>query len=201
MIRTMPTFNLIKNFVNLPYNTIIIGPKTMTIAYARPDIPGLTTTHTSKSFQWHNMISVLQEFIKKHATIGAQIDIVHHTHFQFGTVRKDGGSFVPWSVDHPRIPNPLPDDVLINPTDEELRYCDIYNFDLVVDNIKNFMLREVEAQNQLKEQEIAEGLRNRVGRPRIEDIDIENRSDQGPTLLQELVEYHEQDIYEGPITR
>ena len=77
MLYKVPTKDILNEFVKLPKNICVIGERHFTLWYAASDLY-YTVAVTSKIFQWSTIIPSLVLFLKKHATIGAEIEIYHH---------------------------------------------------------------------------------------------------------------------------
>ena len=87
-IRAIPTVNLLDSFSKLPRNVLVVGPKNLTLAYSKQSLRSYTTATTSRVFQWHRIFDVIRDFLKRHATIGANIKVWHHTGRYLGEVQK-----------------------------------------------------------------------------------------------------------------
>jgi len=70
------------------YNLCVIGDKTFTICYYKhSEMKIYTTSITSKTWSWKELINSLETFLKQHASIGAMVDVVYHKdNFKFGQV-------------------------------------------------------------------------------------------------------------------
>lgn len=60
------------------------------MAYYSHELAAYTTALVSNCFTWDRLKGSLEDFVKRTGTVGANIDIVHHTDVPFGVVKKQG---------------------------------------------------------------------------------------------------------------
>jgi hypothetical protein len=80
-----------------------------------------TTSYTSSCYKWHQLVSFLEAALKKHASIGAEIDIYHHKGEFIGTVKKTGQPlFAPFGVEQQSSAFEMPATFVVNPSQAEI---------------------------------------------------------------------------------
>ena len=59
------------------------------MCYYKHELKTYTTAITSITYKWHELIQYFfSDFIKKTATIGAEVKVIHHTGLELGSVIK-----------------------------------------------------------------------------------------------------------------
>lgn len=89
----MPTDVLLSEFASIPTNLVIIGPRRLTIAYAKNN--GKVVGSTGKTVPLMKLIDHIFDFIAKHSTVGAEVTVFHHSDGFIGTVKKAEGLYMP----------------------------------------------------------------------------------------------------------
>lgn len=75
---TVSVNEIATRFANMPTNLLILGDKRLTFCYAKHQLATYTTGLQTASYRWNELVSFLEESIKKHATIGAKVHVIHH---------------------------------------------------------------------------------------------------------------------------
>jgi hypothetical protein len=90
----VPTTLILEQFSVIPSNICVIGSRRFTIVYGYTS--GKATGSTGKVVGAVSLISELHEFIRLHATAGATVAVIHHSHGYLGAVKKAASAaFVP----------------------------------------------------------------------------------------------------------
>lgn len=141
----IPTNDLLTRFAAMPTNLVVIGDKRLTFAYARHEIKSYTTGCNTGIFVWQNLLSFLEDGIKKYATIGAKIHIYHHNEGYIGTVRKlkkQNSFFVPIGVTNLNAGFRLPVNWNIAPSEDQLSLVIIEGWQAVEAKLLKMFKRE-----------------------------------------------------------
>lgn len=84
----IPITDLLTRFASLPRNVVVLGDRRINFAYAKHELKNYITGILTRNFKWDELVGHLEDAIKRHATIGANVTVYHHTHGYIGTVKK-----------------------------------------------------------------------------------------------------------------
>lgn len=94
---------------------IVIGEKSMTVAYTHTKDLKYVCAVRTPNYKWSNLMTELQSVIKRHCCPNANVHVYHHRLGKLGTVRKSGRSlFVPVGVTKLRKGMILPEAMMVN---------------------------------------------------------------------------------------
>lgn len=111
----IPTNELLQRFIKLQTNIVVIGEKFMTIAYARAKDLKYVSAVRTRNYKWCNVVTYLEEVIKKHCCPGANVLVYHHRLGLLGSVKKSGVElFMPVGVTKIRKGLIVPEAIKIN---------------------------------------------------------------------------------------
>lgn len=72
----------------MPTNIVILGARRVMFGYAKHELKTYVTGDTTGNFRWDNLVDFLEDVLKRHATIGASVDVLHHKEGYLGRVKK-----------------------------------------------------------------------------------------------------------------
>jgi hypothetical protein len=84
----IPTNDILTRFASMPTNLVVVGTKRLYFAYAKNEIKTYSTGLATSIFKWDQLLKFLELSLKRHATIGSNIIVIHHEKGYLGTVRK-----------------------------------------------------------------------------------------------------------------
>lgn len=130
----IPTNALLTKFASMPTNLVVIGDRRLSFAYAKHEIKTYTTGLATGIFKWDELLSFMQDALKRYASIGSKIVIYHHRNGYIGTVHKMDTSnsfFEPIKVSHILPGLELPARWNIGPSQEKINTVIIAGWQIV----------------------------------------------------------------------
>lgn len=84
----IPTNDILMRLATMPRNIVILGDKRIMFGFASHEIKNYTTGDLTANFKWTNLLTFLEDSLKRHGTIGASINVYHHRNGFIGKVKK-----------------------------------------------------------------------------------------------------------------
>jgi len=148
-MRPIPTHKLLTKFANLDRNICVVGDKRLVLAFCNHEAMTFTAAYESRVFKWPELLSFLEQFLKRYGSIGARIKVYHHTGNYFYTVRKVGQRlFTLPDVTQSRADIINPVSFVVNPSVRELNTVTLEGWDELRDEIIEFMENESDSSSE-----------------------------------------------------
>lgn len=69
----IPTNDILERLATMPKNLVVIGDKRIMFGFASHEIRNYTTGDSTGNYKWTDFLGFLEDSLKRHSTIGAQI--------------------------------------------------------------------------------------------------------------------------------